>query len=220
MYVQLSRSPLFRGVTPEEIDLLLKKVQYRIKSFVPEQQVASRGTECSSLMILLEGSVRGEMIDFSGKTLKIEDVVAPKPIAIGFLFGQENNYPVDVIANSDVTLLILPKEEVMKLFKANTFFLSNFLNAVSNRAQFLSRRIWFLSFKTIKGKLAHYILSLAGDTKKTVQIPVQRELADFFGVTRPSLARALGEMEKDGCIKVDRKDITILDKKMLIKLLE
>jgi CRP-like cAMP-binding protein len=220
MFIHLSKSPLFKGFSPQQTELLIKKAKYQIRSYEAEQLVAQRGEDCNKLIILLDGNVRGEMLDFSGKILKVEDISAPKAIATGFIFGAKNNFPVDVVANTDVTCMILPKEEVLALFKLSQEFLINFLDVVSNRAQFLSQRIWFLSFKTIKGKLAQYILNLAGDNKRIVQLPVQRELADFFGVTRPSLARALGEMEKEGSITVNRKEITIADKNALIRLLE
>jgi len=41
------------------------------------------------------------------------------------------------------------------------------------------------------------------------------DLAEFFGVARPSIARALGDLEDDGYILANRKDIQILDKKGL-----
>jgi DNA-binding FadR family transcriptional regulator len=47
----------------------------------------------------------------------------------------------------------------------------------------------------------------------------QTELAEFFGVARPSLARALSEMEDEGILRVERRDITILNKEKLNKLL-
>ena len=37
----------------------------------------------------------------------------------------------------------------------------------------------------------------------------QQEIADRFGVTRPSLARAFAEMEQEGIISINRKTITI-----------
>jgi|GEM_PF-6090797 len=36
----------------------------------------------------------------------------------------------------------------------------NYLSHVSTKAQFLTRKLKFLSFKTIKGKIAHYLLEL------------------------------------------------------------
>jgi DNA-binding MarR family transcriptional regulator len=47
----------------------------------------------------------------------------------------------------------------------------------------------------------------------------QTELADFFGVTRPSLARTLAKMEEEGIIRTKRREITILNREKLNKLL-
>jgi CRP-like cAMP-binding protein len=205
----------------DEIEQLISNVPFQIKDFPNEANIASRSDECKSLMILIKGSVRGEMLDYSGKVLKVEDIFAPRPIASAFLFGQNNRYPVDVIANSEITLLNLPKESVLRLFQTNGLFLKNYLNAISNRAQFLSQRIWFLSFKTIKGKLAQYMLNLLKDNKNRIELPLsQKELAEFFGVARPSLARDLGDLEKEGIINVNRREIEIIDKKRLIEIIE
>ena len=48
------------------------------------------------LVILTKGSVRGEMIDYSGRLIKVEDITAPRAIAPLFLFGEQNRYPVEV----------------------------------------------------------------------------------------------------------------------------
>ena len=95
----------------------------------------------------------------------------------------------------------------------NDLLLVNFLDLISNRSQFLSEKIKFLSFKTIKGKLAHYILQHAGKESFFLTLEMtQNELADFFGVARPSVARALGELETEGYIEAKGKKIKITDK--------
>jgi CRP-like cAMP-binding protein len=110
----------------------------------------------------------------------------------------------------------------MKLMQENLRILQNYLNNVSQRAQFLSEKIKFLSFKTIKGKIAQYILKLnAGRTNDTVEMPLtQQALAEMFGVTRPALARALGEMASEGILEVDRRIIRILDRRKLMDLMK
>ena len=63
---------------------------------------------------------------------------------------------------------------------------------------FLSQKLHFLSFKTIKGKVAHFFLTQAGEKFHSIELKnTQQQLADLFGVTRPSLARVFGEMQKE-----------------------
>ena len=48
----------------------------------------------------------------------------------------------------------------------------------------------------------------------------QQELSDYFGVSRPSLARELAHMQEDGLLIADRKHITILQKEELVRLIQ
>jgi CRP-like cAMP-binding protein len=220
-YQLLSQCPIFRGITEKETEYLLKKIHFQIKSFLKDEVIVVAGEPVLNLNIILLGSVRGEMIDYSGKTIKIEDVEAPKPLATAFLFGQENKFPVTVTANNDVKMLTIPVSEFLKLLQMNTQILKNYLNSISSRAQFLSQKLHFLSFKTIKGKVAHFLLQQAGEKFHSVELKnTQQQLADLFGVTRPSLARIFGEMQKEGLIRIANKTVTLLDKMALNKLIK
>ncbi len=60
-------------------------------------------------MIVISGIVKGEMVDETGKVIKIEDIPAPGALATAFLFGNRNRFPVNVVALSDGELLIIEK---------------------------------------------------------------------------------------------------------------
>ncbi len=215
----LSKSPLFSGIDPVDLSDLFSKAFYRVRRFIKGEVIALREDPCNHLMIIIKGSVKGEMLDFSGKTIKIEDIEAPRAIASAFLFGHNNMFPVDVMGNEEGELLILPKASVIQLFMESPQFLKNFLDSISNRAQFLSTRLYFLTFKTIKGKLAQYIFSLLKPGNQRVSFSkTQQEMADFFGVTRPALSRVMGELEKERIIRVKRKEVTITDLEKLMTL--
>lgn len=216
----LSQCPVFRGIQENETKLLLHKIHFQVKKFKKEEVVAISGETVNNLYIVLAGCVRGEMIDYSGKTIKIEDVEAPKPLAAAFLFGKENKFPVTVTANSDVKILSVPVPEFLKLLQLNARILKNYLDSMSTRTQFLTQKLHFLSFKTIKEKMAHFLLTQAGDRLHSVELNhTQQQLAGLFGVTRPSLARVLSEMQNEGLIKMERKTVTLLHRGKLNELL-
>lgn len=221
LYQQLSQSPVFRGITPEKLEALLENAHHKIKKYTKGDLIAFRDDRCEHLMIVLKGSVKGEMLDVSGKSIKIEDIMAPYPIASAFLFGHRNQFPVNVTANEDVEIFFLEKNSVINLFQEDKTFLTNYLNSISNRSQFLANKLMFLNFKTIKGKIANYILKLAAPDKTSVTFPKsQAEMAQFFGVTRPSFARSLKEIEHEGAIETKRREVKIIDRGLLIKLLQ
>ncbi len=220
-YSILIKSPLFYGIPDEECRALFSKIHYQVRKFEKDAIVVQGGEEVTNLFVVLSGSVRGEMIDYSGKTVKIEDIEAPRPLAAAFLFGKENKFPVTVTANKKAELLAIPVVEFLKLLQMNTRLLRNYLNSISTRAQFLSQKLHFLSFKTIKEKVAHFLLQQAGDRFHSFELKnTQQQLAEMFGVTRPSLARVLGEVQNENLIKIEKKTVTLLDKEGLNSLLK
>lgn len=219
-YSVLSQSPVFRGISEARLKELFGAVHFQVKNYSKEEMVVSAGNVCDRLNIVQRGSVKAEMNDYSGKTIRIEDIVAPFPLASAFLFGKENRYPVTVTANSEVEIVSIPKHEFIRLMQYEGQILNNYLNAISTRAQFLSQKLRFLSFRTIRQKIAYYLLEQAGDRLQIVEIPqTQEQLAGLFGVTRPALARELGEMSREGYIEVQRRYIKITDKQKMNKLL-
>jgi len=168
------------------------------------------------MMIVTAGIVKGEMTGYSGRVIKIEEVTAPGAIAAAFLFGKRNILPVNVIAVENTEILFIEKTVFLQLLKNNSTVLVNFLDMISNRSQFLSDKIRFLNFKTIKGKLAWFILQQAGESEVLVRFGLtQSSIADLFGVARPSVARALKEMEEEGLIMAKGKSIIIIDRQRL-----
>jgi CRP/FNR family transcriptional regulator, dissimilatory nitrate respiration regulator len=217
-YSVLSNSPLFMGLKPHETEAILSEVPFKLKKFNEGVLISQSGEPVGSLMIVLMGVLKGEMIDFAGRIIKIEDIQAPGALAAAFIFGNRNRFPVNVIAVTDGELLLIEKEDFLKLLMKNSNILVNFLDMISNRSQFLSEKIKFLSFKTIRGKLAHYLLQRAGKNSSLILDMTQNELADYFGVARPSVGRVLGELGDEGYIEAKGKNIKIIDREGLAEL--
>jgi CRP-like cAMP-binding protein len=219
-YSKLRDAPLFNGLNATEIESIISGVPHRIKKFQGGLLISQSGEPVNSLLIVLSGVVKGEMLDYAGKVIKIEDIPAPGALASAFIFGGKNRFPVNVIAVTDGELLIIEKPDFLKLLMNRDVILINFLDMISNRSQFLSEKIKFLNFKTIKGKLAHYILQRAGKELTSITLgKTQNDLADFFGVARPSVARAIKELEQANYLEAKGKKIKILDKEGLANLI-
>ena len=75
-----------------------------------------------------------------------------------------------------------------------------------------------MSFRTIRQKLAVYILNLSKIKQEdTIELDKTKSaLAEYFGVSRQSLERELTNMQHDGLITSDKRKITITDKSRLI----
>jgi CRP/FNR family transcriptional regulator, dissimilatory nitrate respiration regulator len=215
-YSHLSKAPLFKGMTADAIEIIFTTVPFKVKRFLSGSMISQSGETVNSLIVVINGTVKGEMVDYAGRVIKIEDIHAPGALAPAFIFGDRNRYPVNVIAVTDGEMLMIDKTDFLKMLMKYDFLLMNFLDILSNRSQFLSEKIKFLNFKTIRGKLANFILQKTVKDGMNVTLGMtQIELADFFGVARPSIARAIGTLEEEGYIEAKGKSIKIIDKKGL-----
>ena len=216
----LASCPICSQIQIDDTEQFLLDLKCSIKSYAKNELIVRQGDICDSLYMLTLGSVKTEMITENGNILGIEIIKAPRPLAPAFLFSDNNHFPVDVTALEEVEIMKIPKDEILRLMMTNPDFMKQFLTHNSNRTQFLTNRLQLLSIKTIKGKIAHFLLESMTDEGKTFLINRnQTELAEFFGVARPSLARSLSEMIQDGIIRIDKKQFTILDSKSLRSLL-
>jgi len=213
---------LFRNINPKTIGELIRKVHHQVRKYEKGELIVSEGSEVNKLHIIVKGAVIGEMMDFEGKVLRVEQLSAPEAIGSDFLFGDNRRVPLNFVAKKETKILSLSREIIMELFKQDDTILCNYLNIVANRAQYMSKQIRLLGFQGIKGKLASYLLEIMQEKGSHLfSIPhTQSDLAEIFGVARPSLSRALREMDQEGYIRSRGKSIEILDRARLSELLK
>ena len=213
----LTKIPLFRSASEAELERIFAELKITETSFKKGEILAMQDEPANRLIIILTGSVKGEMTDAAGRVAKVEDIEAPSPLAILFLFGTENRFPVQAIAREDVTAVIIPRPSVLRMLSMNEAILKNYLDISADFATRLSRKLNFMSLHTIRQKLAVYLLDLSKKQgSDTVAIDRSKSaLAEYFGVARPSLERELTRMQNDGMIATGKKTITIKKRREL-----
>ncbi|MFO7756785.1 MAG: Crp/Fnr family transcriptional regulator [Bacteroidales bacterium] len=217
----LAENYLFRNLSRKKIGKIIRKVHHQVRKYNKGDAIAFEGDYYDKLIIIVKGSVVGEMMDFEGRVLRVEQRTAPESVATAFIFGSNNKLPVTITALEETRLLLIPRDDLINLFAENKTVLLNYLDIMANRAQFLSRQMKLLGLNSIKGKIANYLLE---QVKKQGSHNIrmensQADLAEIFGVARPSIGRALGELKKEKCISVKGKNIRIEDKSRLSELL-
>lgn len=196
--------PLCGLLSEDEREALYQSLHATTKRYSKGSLIARQGDTVEALFLLTEGRVKTEMVTESGSLLAVETLVAPHPLAPAFLFAENNRFPVNAIALEPCEVVLIPKASVMQQLGTNPHFLKSYMALSADRTQFLTERLQLLSIKTIKGKLAYYIRQrqVNGTFKMDRN---QTELADYFGVARPSLARSFTEMIDEGTITRDGK---------------
>ncbi len=208
--------PLFKDVPENSISKLIESSSYQVRKYEKGRLVFQSGDPVDKLIILIEGKITAEMLDPSGRALKIEDAKAPQTLGSAFMYGDKQKLPVNVTALSECKFLYIPKTSFQKLLMQNEQLLANYIDIISSRAQFLSDKVKFMSFNTIRQKIAHFLLDRMSAEQEPFNVGMsQTAMAELFGVARPSLARCISEMEDEGIIYSERGHFTVFDAKAL-----
>ncbi len=221
-YSLLTRTALFAGIGAEDIVALLDEFNIAEITIKKGEVLAMQGEPCNRLIVLLTGAAKGEMSDPSGKIVKVDDIIAPNPLAILFLFGPENRFPVQATATEDSTAIVIPRQVVLKMLSRNETLLKNYLDISATFAARLSRKLHFMSFRTIRQKVAMYLLDLSKKAgSDTVRLDrTHTSMAEYFGVSRQALEREMKAMAEEGLIARDGKQITLRDRRALFNLVQ
>ena len=186
LYEIMSKIPLFKGFNIEEIENILKKLNFQIKNYKKGETVFFRGDSLEQIIIILSGTSKGEMQKFNGDTITIDYITPYQLIAPAFIFGSNRTFPVDLIATENSKFVFLNKY--------------SFLDVMQKDERLLSKRIWFnFMNKTINEKVLSYIK----ENQKNGYIsfkPNISELAKKFEVTRPSLSREISSLCDKGIL--------------------
>ena len=208
---------LFTDITSSEIEDLISMVRISVKNYEKNDYIIRQGSFQNSLVILIDGVIESEIVYENGKVLKITEQIAPYVLSAALIHGKEIKYPIDVIARTDVKLIKISKEDVFKIMQSNAIFLRNYMEVVAERTNFLFQKLTCFSFRSLREKFILYLLSLAKDQNSDV-VKVsksQSELAQSFGVNRPSLAREVRFLHNSGLIEAEGKEIKVLSRKKL-----
>jgi putative transcriptional regulator len=210
----LTKCPLFAGMAPVEIEIAMAGVTYSIVNYDSHDIYALTGMPCKTLDIVIRGVLVCRMSSLSGKQVEVSRLHEGNLVAPAFIFGKDTNMPVGVETDTDVTVLRMQKTVFHHLIGTHEQIRDNFIRVLSNINAFLTHRMRILSLFTVKEKVAYLLLELAGEQGSNVIHLSQsrQEIADSFGIQKFSLLRVLADFTKAGAIKINGREVTILDR--------
>jgi CRP-like cAMP-binding protein len=212
-YQCLTELPLFSSFPPTELECLFGKQSYNIKSYTRNQMLYLSGDTCTSLDILLQGSVSLQSLDEEGSLFKAQVLGKGDIYGATLLFGSCNKFPMTVVSEGASEVLHLSKALVLEICKENSLFTENLLQIVSDKAHALSTTLTNLTSKTLKENLLCYLKDEAEQQgSQSIKLKItKKELAHRLGVERTSLSRTLALLRDERILTFERDIITLLD---------
>lgn len=213
MFKTIKRCLLFKDFNFEEITTLLKQIDSYKKAFQKNEIIAIEDSDCSSIGIVLKGSIEIQKVYASGKTITIERLAEGGIFGEVIIFSNRHTYPATVVAMENCEILFVTKDDILRLCEFNSMFLQNFMTLLSNKILLLNRKLKIVSYKTLRQKIAHILLEKYHE-QKSLKIKLnytKKEMAQSLGVERPSLSRELLALKSEDIIDLGKDTVNILD---------
>jgi CRP/FNR family transcriptional regulator, cyclic AMP receptor protein len=215
----LARVPIFSGLSENELTFLAQRAVPR--QYSAGELVFSEGETCTGLYVVESGHIRIFKSSSGGReqVLSIDgpgSSVAELPVFDG------GSYPASVVAVEDASLLFVSKQDFQALCLAHPQVALKVLRVVGARLRRLVGIIEELSFTTVRSRLASFLLRLARKEGKSTANGVElvlpasnQELAAQIGTVRELVSRNLSRLQSEGLIRMDGRNLVIVDPKKL-----
>lgn len=129
-------------------------------------------------------------------------------------------YPGTVVALEDVEVWVIPAQTLLDLLPRHPSLAMAVIRHLGGRVLHYISLVEDLSLRSVEARLAHTLLQNAELHEGQLIVPRREwttfdEMAVRLGTVRDVLSRALHTLENEGLLKVERREIILLDPKGL-----
>lgn len=213
----LKDTALFRGIEVQEIRPMLGCLNPRIATYRKNEIIANSGEPFYGIGIVVFGEVVIAKESIAGNRLILTVLKQGEMFGEMISFSEKKIWPVTVTAQSDSEVIFISPEKMIsqceKMCNAHQRIIENMLKVMSKKALLLSRKVDYLSIRSLRGKLCAYLIEQWKSQGTLIfTLPMNRdELADFFNVARPSISREFSKMKDENLIDYHKASFKIVD---------
>lgn len=172
------------------------------------QQVFYPGKTCEYFVLILEGSIRTQLLSENGREVLLYHVLPGEccVLTTSCLLGG-NSYPAEGVTETDVTAFLIDSLAFHRCVDQSPFFREFVFKNFSSRLSSVISRMEAVVFGAIDERLCSVLLQSEGNiVSKTHQ-----ELAKELGTAREVISRHLKRFESNGWVNLSRGRIEIID---------
>ena len=216
-YINLLKNTyMFNGINESEIEGMLKCLNARTMLYKKNEYILRNGETVNSIGMLLEGLALVEKEDIWGNRTIISEISPGSLYAESYACLSKLPAEISVIASDNTTVMLFDIRRILTTCSSSCGFhtklIQNLLYTIAQKNVLLTKKMEYISKKTIKEKLLAYLSSEAMKAgSPTFNIPFNRqELADFLSVDRSALSSEISRLQKKGIISCRKNAFTIL----------
>lgn len=210
IYDQLLQFPLFQGMSHDDLEIVAGHIRFGFTKVPAGKRIVIAGNPCNQLLFVISGTVKIEQYADDGGFSLQEHMAAPYVIQQEAIFGYYQRYTRTVLSQTNVSLLTIDKEEVLRLLEDFLVFRLNFVNHCATQMQKLSQQLWRTPAHTLRDRVIRFLVSHCSYPagSKTFFILMER-LALELNDSRLNISRVLNQLQHDGLVELHRGRIVI-----------
>ena len=202
------KTRLFNGLGDEVVDELLYRLNGVKKTYRKGEIVVHAGMEASRLLVVASGHLHVFAETAGGHQVLVREIAADEVLGLWILHMPEVEcWPGTIVAAEDSVLVSLGIDRTRRLLASAEPYIarlsSNMSKILTTELFSTWRKLMVMNAPTIESRVMVYLNELDNESGLTgeVVVPFDRNrMAEYFGVTRPSLSRALGTLRDRGMI--------------------
>ncbi|MDO5096828.1 MAG: Crp/Fnr family transcriptional regulator [Peptostreptococcaceae bacterium] len=215
----LEKSPLFKGLSLEEIERFVQHSGSHTATYTKNQIIFDMQQKPEYMYVLLKGAIAICKDSISGKRMVMTNIDDIGDIfAEVFLFLPKESYDYYTVAiTNEITLLKIPKtafsNDPQDYIQHRLVY--NMLIILSQKAYNLTQKLQILASGNLRQKLSKMMLDAMDEEGNVLFSMTREQMADYLNVARPSLSRELANMQTEGLIEVKGRVVKVLDPEAL-----
>ena len=208
----INKIPAFSGLSQDQ----LKEIKGIAvdRRFDKGEIIFSEEDEGSGFYVVIDGQVKVFKLSPEGKEQILHIFGPGDPVGEVAVFAGQS-FPANAEAITAARLLFFPRSAFLGLISANPALAMKMLAVLSMRLRRFTIQIENLSLKEVPGRLASYLLVLSEEqqNEETVTLPISKgQLASLLGTIPETLSRIFAKMSAQELIRVQGRDIRLLDR--------
>lgn len=212
----IAASVLFEGLPPQHLENINALAVE--KTFQRGETIFFEGDEGIGFYMVGEGRVKIYKVSPAGKEHILHIFGEGEPFGeVPVFHGQP--FPATAEALVTTKTIFFPRDRFVKLVEANPSLALNMLAVLSLRLRRFTSQIESLSLKEVPARLANYLLYLSQEQggRDDIELDISKgQLASLLGTIPETLSRIFARMSEEGLIRVEGRNIFLLDKKGLM----
>ncbi len=212
------QAPCFQLLSASEVELIrASKTQVLFRK---GENLTKQGTFTSYVMFIMSGFVKQYVEGDGTHNFNLCIIHEGDFLGLSSVFTKDT-YAYSTIALADTRVFLIGKEAIGKVIKQNGLFAYNIIMRYSQQSTGLYDSIRNLMYKQMNGRIADALLYLSSEEFAALDIfkhLSRKDIGDFAGLSTESTVKLLKIFEKDGIIRLEEKNIIILNKETLIEI--